>query len=83
MKPMNERKLTPNTNGPCVAKIPIRLLEVAQQPACGDPRMPARVLAGDQERQLERVGEPEPRELLGVASAPIRFPRSSARRKIV
>src|SRR5215510_16276023 len=24
-KPMNERKLTPKTNGPCLAKIPIRL----------------------------------------------------------
>jgi hypothetical protein len=30
-----------------------------------DPRVPARLFAGDQERQLERVCEPEPRELLG------------------
>jgi hypothetical protein len=37
-------------------------LEVAQQPAGGDARMPARILARDQDRQLERVGEVERRE---------------------
>jgi hypothetical protein len=40
-------------------------LEVAKERAGGDPRMPSRFLAGDQERQLERIGEPQPRELLG------------------
>jgi hypothetical protein len=33
------------------------LLEVAQQPARRDPRMPARCLAGDQRGQLERLDE--------------------------
>jgi hypothetical protein len=36
-----------------------------QQPTGGDPWVPARLFAGDQERQLERVGEPEPGEFLG------------------
>jgi hypothetical protein len=40
------------------------LLEVAQQPAGRDPRMPARILAGDQDRQLQRVGEADPKKLL-------------------
>jgi hypothetical protein len=34
-------------------------LEVAQQPARGDARMPAWILSGDQHRQVERVGEVE------------------------
>ena len=43
----------------------IVLLEVAKQPAGRDPRMPAWFLAGDQERELERIGQPEPGKLLG------------------
>ena len=43
----------------------VALLEVAQQPACRDARMPARILACDQDRQLESIGEVERRELLG------------------
>jgi hypothetical protein len=44
--------------------------EVAQQPAGCNPRMPARLLAGDQQRQLERVRDPEPGKFLAVASPP-------------
>lgn len=39
------------------------LFEVAQQPAGGDTLMPARVFAGDQDRQLERIAEAERRYL--------------------
>jgi len=39
------------------------LLEVTQQPAGCDPRMPARILAGDQDRQLERIGEADAQKL--------------------
>jgi hypothetical protein len=41
----------------------VALLEVAQEPAGRDPGVPARILAGDQERQLERVDKAERREL--------------------
>jgi hypothetical protein len=40
----------------------IVLLEVTQESAGRDPWMPARLLAGDQQRQLKRVCEPEPGE---------------------
>jgi hypothetical protein len=33
---------------------------VAQQPACGDSRMPAGILARDQDRRFERLVEPDP-----------------------
>jgi hypothetical protein len=39
------------------------LLEVAQQPAGGNARMPARVLARDQDRQLECIAEADPEQL--------------------
>jgi hypothetical protein len=39
------------------------LLEVAQEPASRDPRMPARILPRDEHRQLERVDEAELREV--------------------
>jgi hypothetical protein len=35
----------------------VAFLEVAQQPARGHTRMPARILVRDQDRQLERVLE--------------------------
>ena len=38
-------------------------LEVAQEPAGREPRVPARVLAGDEHRELERVGEAELRQV--------------------
>jgi hypothetical protein len=41
------------------------VLEVAEEPAGRNPRMSARILAGDQQRQLERVCEAKPREFLG------------------
>jgi hypothetical protein len=40
------------------------LLEVAKQPARGDAQMPARILARDQDRELERIAESDLRELL-------------------
>jgi len=40
------------------------LLEVAQEPPGRDARVPTRILAGDQERELERLGEGEPADLL-------------------
>jgi hypothetical protein len=39
-------------------------LEIAQQPASGDPRMPARVLTRDQHGQLERIAEADLWEIL-------------------
>ena len=36
---------------------PARRFWEAQQPARGNPRVPARILARDQHRQLERVDE--------------------------
>jgi hypothetical protein len=59
------------------------LLEVAEQPAGRDARMPARSLRAISIVSSSASGEREPRELLGVASAPIRFPRSSALSKTV
>jgi hypothetical protein len=41
------------------------LLEQALKPAGRDPRVPARILAGDQHGQLERIGEAELRQLFG------------------
>jgi hypothetical protein len=40
------------------------LLEVAPKPPGGDARVSARILARDQERQLERLAEAESAELL-------------------
>jgi hypothetical protein len=37
-------------------------LEVTEQPTCGDARVLARFLAGDQHRQVERVRQVEPRQ---------------------
>jgi hypothetical protein len=42
----------------------VAVLEVAEQPARRDARMPARILARDQDRQLKGVDEVERRELL-------------------
>jgi hypothetical protein len=39
----------------------VAFLEIAQQPAGGDARVPARILARDQDRQVERVLEAERR----------------------
>jgi hypothetical protein len=39
----------------------VDFLEVAQQPTRGDARMPARIPACDQDRELERVSEVERR----------------------
>jgi hypothetical protein len=39
----------------------VAALEVTQQPARGDALMPTRILARDQDRQLERVAEVERR----------------------
>jgi len=41
----------------------VAVLEVAQEPAGGDSRMPARLLARDQQSQLERVRETDPWKL--------------------
>jgi hypothetical protein len=50
----------------------VTFLEVAQQPARGHARMPARILARDQDRQLERVDQVEP------GGAPLPSPRRRA-----
>jgi hypothetical protein len=42
----------------------VAFLEIAQQPARRDERLPARILARDQQRQLERLGEADPSDLL-------------------
>jgi hypothetical protein len=42
----------------------IALFQVAPQPTGRDPRMPARILASDQERQLECFSEADPADLL-------------------
>ena len=42
----------------------LSLLEVAKQPPSRDPRMALPILERDQGRQLEGVGQAEPRELL-------------------
>jgi hypothetical protein len=39
----------------------VAFLEVAQQPACRDARVPARLLSRDQHRQVKRVSEAERR----------------------
>jgi hypothetical protein len=39
----------------------VAVLELAQQPASRDAWMPARILAGNQDRQLEGIGEAERR----------------------
>jgi hypothetical protein len=44
--------------------------------------MPARILASDQNRQFECIGEADA-ENLAVASAMVRLPRSIARRKML
>lgn len=54
----------------------VLVVEVAPQPPSGDTRVPARILAGDQQRQLERFGEPEPADLFRRRLATSRFPRS-------
>jgi hypothetical protein len=41
----------------------VMLVQVATKPARRDARMPARVLARDQDRQLESLGEAYPKEL--------------------
>jgi hypothetical protein len=40
------------------------LVEVAAKPAGGDARMPARILARDQQRQVESLGQADPADLL-------------------
>ena len=40
------------------------LLEEAQEPAGRDPRMPARIFPGNQDRELERVDQAQLREIL-------------------
>lgn len=39
------------------------LLEPAEEPAGGDPRVTSSVFAGDEDRELERVGEAELRQV--------------------
>jgi hypothetical protein len=39
------------------------LLEGSAAAMSRDPQMPARILAGDQDRQLERIGEADPKKL--------------------
>jgi len=58
------------------------LLEVAQEPPRRYPWMPARLLARNQERELERIGEADARKVPWAASAAGKLRRSSARRKI-
>jgi hypothetical protein len=41
-----------------------RFVEVAAKPASRDPRVPTRILLRDQQRELERLGEGEPADLL-------------------
>jgi hypothetical protein len=43
----------------------VDFLEVAQQPACGDARVPTRIRARDQDRQLQRLFKTESPELPG------------------
>jgi hypothetical protein len=40
------------------------LVEVAPKPASADARVPARILASDEQRQFERLVEAEPADLL-------------------
>src|SRR5205823_9206169 len=42
----------------------VAVLEVALKPAGGDAGMPARLLAGDQDRQFERLDEADPPDLV-------------------
>ena len=50
-------------------------LEVAEQPASREPRMTARIFAGDEQRQFERVDETELRKFAPAATAVIAFRR--------
>jgi hypothetical protein len=46
---------------PAVNRRVVAFLEIAEQPTCGDARMPTPVLSRDQHRQVERVREVERR----------------------
>jgi hypothetical protein len=48
----------------CLLDHRLTLLEAAQQPPRREPRMPARILPCDQQRQLEGLAEAQPADLL-------------------